>query len=221
MSSENKLIFGTVIATIIFIGLIFIFIFSTSDNKELNTETIHEFLIRDDTYLDGNPNASISLVVFEDFQCPACQIYNIDIIKIRQEFSNDIKFAFRHYPIINIHQNALIASLAAESAGAQSLFYKYADLLYEKQEEWSDLDSNDKIIDLFINYAKELGVKDLAKFKNDILNKTYENKINRDVEDGNSIGINATPTIFLNDKQIYNPTYDNIKKEILQILNNQ
>lgn len=164
----------------------------------------------------GTPDATVELIEYADFQCPACKLYHPWLQELKKEFDGKIKFAFRHFPLRNIHQNADPAAQAAEAAGLQGKFWEMHDQIFEHQSDWA---KNANAKQLFEGYASKLGL-DLQKFKSDLTSEAVLNKINADLAGGLAIGINHTPTFFLNGHEIENPmTYEEFRNAILQALN--
>jgi len=164
-------------------------------------------------FIRGNPSAKVTLIEYADFQCPACATMHATIKKLQADFRNDLKLVYRFFPLINIHQNSLISTQAVYAAGLQGKFWEMSDLVYENQDSWSD---NAQAKNIFVDYAKELGL-DLNKFNSDI-NSDSTNKFVTDAENSAlNLGINSTPTLFLNRKIIQDPTsysYEDFKKLI-------
>jgi protein-disulfide isomerase len=100
--------------------------------------------------------------------------------------------------LITIHQNAYQAALAAESAGKQGKFFQMVNKLFETQENWSET-KNPQIY--FEKTAQELKL-DINKFKADMKNQQLKNKIQENISSGQKLGINSTPTFFLNGQKL-------------------
>ena len=80
--------------------------------------------------VSGSPDAKVELIEYADFQCPACGLYYPWVKDLKKEFDGKIKFAFRHFPLRSIHQNADPASQAAEAAGLQGKFWEMHDQIF-------------------------------------------------------------------------------------------
>lgn len=146
----------------------------------------------------GAGNKGVILVEYGDFQCPACKSYYPIIKQIKEDYGDDIKFQFKHFPLVQIHPNAFIASRAAEAAGKQGKFFEMHDLLYENQDSWKDSSSPSTI---FEGFAQQLGLN-LDQYKTDVASEEIASIINADVKAGQALGANSTPTFVLNDKKI-------------------
>ena len=181
-------------------------IMGSSDTND-STPTVTSDITADD-WIRGNPAASVSLLEYGDFQCPACGSYYLVVKQLKSEFGENIKFVFRNFPLKQPHPNAMAASTAAEAAGAQGKFWEMHDLLFERQSDWSRKPTPKAT---FISYAEELGLNK-EQFENDMALDEIEKAINVDFEAGLKSGVNATPTFFLNGVKIENPTsYEDFK----------
>jgi len=145
----------------------------------------------------GNKNSKIELIEYSDFQCPACSYYYPYLKQIAEEFSGQIRFAFRHFPLSQ-HQNAELAARAAEAAGKQNKFWEMHDLLFENQSIWS---ASNEAGNVFATLATSLNL-DVDKFNTDINSQEIKDKVANELKDGLAIGINATPTFILNGQKL-------------------
>ena len=160
----------------------------------------------------GDANAPVTLVEYTDFQCPACGAYYPILDQLSKDLEGKMKFVVRHYPLIQIHKNALPSARAAEAAGRQGKFWEMYDVLFANQKEWSNADDPTKSI--FPAYATRVGI-DVEKFKQDMTDSSLDEKINQDRATGNELKISGTPSFFLNGKKLENPSsVDAFKKAI-------
>ncbi|MDQ3322274.1 MAG: DsbA family protein [Acidobacteriota bacterium] len=144
--------------------------------------------------VDGEPsqgaaNAPVTIVMFSDFQCPACAAAHPVLKRVVAEYGNKVRFVKRDFPLTQIHANAFRAALAANAAGAQGKFFEYVELLYNNQ---NSLDAAS-----LKEYASKIGL-DRKRFDADLEGEKYAAEIRKDIEDGKKYGISATPTIFVN-----------------------
>jgi len=171
MSTESKFFIGIGLVTLVII-----------EQKVLGS-SIRNF--------QGNANATVKIVEFADFQCPACGVAHPIVKNIIEKNQDKVYFVYRHYPLSS-HRNAKLAAQASEAAGVQEKFWQMYDMIFENQKEWSD-SSNAK--EIFETYAQKLGL-DVTKFKEDF-DKT-KSVIEQDYADGNQVGVDSTPTFFIN-----------------------
>lgn len=151
-------------------------------------------------HIKGNPDAKVTLVEYGDFQCPYCQQYEPTIKQVLDKYQNDIKFQFRNFPLINIHQNAFAAARAAEAAGLQNKYWEMHDALYD-QANWQTWTTANAPQAEFNTYAKELGL-DVEQFKKDFSSSTVNDAVNADQAEGNRLKITGTPSFFINGKKV-------------------
>lgn len=157
----------------------------------------------------GTPDASVLLIEYGDFQCPACGAYFPIVKKIISEYQDRIAFVYRHFPLPQ-HQWAAAAARASEAAGAQGKFWQMEELLYSRQQEWTaDPDADT----LFLKYANELGL-DAGQYKRDTASSEIQRKIDSDMQGGIKAGVSATPTFFLNGKKIQPRNYEEFKQAV-------
>lgn len=161
----------------------------------------------------GKGDATVTLVEYGDFECPACAQYFPLVTQIKEEFKNDIRFEFRHFPIVSSHPTATAAHRAAEAAGKQGKFWEMHDRLFERQFEWRSTSSvNPNAIKTFETYAQELGL-DVEQFKTDYAAGTTLSTISADTARGNQDGVSGTPAFYINGKKIEdNTTFDSIEE---------
>lgn len=159
----------------------------------------------------GNPNAKAVLVEYADFQCPACAAYQPFINQLMVDFKDKIYFVYRFFPLIQTHKNAMISAQAGYAANLQGKFWEMDNLLYSTQKSWENSSDAKK---LFIDYAKTLKL-DMKKFQADLESEQGKKIINEQYSQGLNIGVNSTPTFFLNGVKIENPrSYEDFKRLI-------
>lgn len=207
--NPNLPLFITVGFTILLL-MVGIAVLSNADSDPVNRTDQAELLIRENSQISGKNNEEIVLVEFSDFQCPACSYYYEEINKFEQEYGDRSKIVFRHFPLHNIHPLAQKAAEASEAAGSQNKFWKFHDILFENQIEWSSL-TEKEAIDKFVKYATKVGIEDTELFRDELTNGVYADKIKRDEEDAEKLNLPGTPSIFLNGEKVENPTFENLK----------
>ena len=157
----------------------------------------------DDDPVKGNPDATITIVEFSDYQCPFCKRFHETTLPLILENYVDtgkVKFVYRDYPIQSLNPNgAITAAVASECADEQGMFWQYHDKLFQTQKNWERLASADVVNELK-TFAEELGL-DANQF-NDCLNSgKYLDEVNNDLQDGTSYGITGTPGFFIGNEE--------------------
>jgi protein-disulfide isomerase len=151
-----------------------------------------------DTNKTASANGVVTLEEFGDYQCPPCGQLHPTLKKLKQEYGDHLNFIFRNLPLSKIHHNALAAAQSAEAARIQNHFWEMHDLLYENQSLWKD-DINPRSI--FIKFATDLGLN-TAQFTRDLDDKQIQMRIEADMDAAAKQGIDGTPTILINGRQL-------------------
>jgi protein-disulfide isomerase len=167
------------------------------------------------------PNALASKGVvtideYGDYQCPPCGALHLVLKILKGEYGGRIQIAFHHFPIIQRHNHALEASYAAAAAGLQGKFWEMHNVLYENQSVWSEIGDFRPIL---INFARQIGL-DVPRFTRDMDGLQVVTIVSEDTQRASALGVNATPTVFINGQLIPNEnlTVEGLRKEINQRL---
>lgn len=161
-------------------------------------------------HIKGNPEAAVTLVEYSDFQCPACAQFYPVINEIIEEFGGDLRFEYRHFPLVNIHPQAVPAARAAEAAGQQGKFWEMHDKLFENQSTWSRASNPGAH---FNQYAEEIGL-DMTLFKKHLGASVITDSINRSFDDARARGFNGTPSFLLNGEELNFSTFEEFRGQI-------
>lgn len=145
--------------------------------------------ISENDYVLGNPDAETTLLEYGDYECPYSRMGYRFSQMLLKNYSDDLKFVFRNFPLRKKHPNAQFAAEAALCAGAQNRFWEMHDLLFEHNRTLSE----SKILD----FAEDIGL-DLYRFKVDLTTNEYANRVTTDFRGGVRSGINDTPAFFVN-----------------------
>lgn len=210
-SSSNMkwLVIG--IASFLFLAF---FVFAIVSSKQ---KTVAPVKLSSLGWATGNLSSNITFTEFGDFQCPACGVFEPTFEQIANNYNSKIKIVFKEFPLKQTHPNGMAAAIAAEAAGKQGKFWEYHNLLYAKQAEWSGLSDP---TNQFVAYAVSLKL-DPEKLKADLSDKALSAKIDAEENEGINIGVNSTPSIFINGVLQQNRDYNALKKEIDRLLSSQ
>jgi formate-nitrite transporter family protein len=137
----------------------------------------------------GPADARVTLVEYGDFECPHCRELVPVIEAARKAFGDNLRFAFRHFPLRSSHPRSLPAAKAAEAAGEQGRFWEMHRRLYERQTELGDGDLR--------RHARELGL-DLPRFERELAARAHEVRIREDLRSAARSGATGTPSLFIN-----------------------
>lgn len=144
-------------------------------------------------HVRGPESAVVTLVEYSDLQCPACANFHPLVEALVQEYPNDLRFVYRHFPLVSIHPNAFPGAQAAEAASLQGKFFEMSDILFTRQDDWTKLSNP---YSKFEEYALELNL-DKQKFYTDYRSGEVNARIKADMNSGNAAGIRSTPTFFI------------------------
>jgi len=145
----------------------------------------------------GPAGAKVLLTEFSDFQCPSCRYARPIVEELLKQYDGKVRFVFRHYPL-NQHSRARDAALAAECAARQGKFWAMHDLLFDKQDEWTnapDLGAQ------FAGYAQTAGL-DAGSFAACISRPDTMSAVDRDVREGDAWQVTSTPTLFVGHRRL-------------------
>jgi protein-disulfide isomerase len=184
-------------AVIVVVILIFVGIF-VLNNKNAKTPVGSTSSSKPSEHIEGEGKDGVTLVEYGDYECPYCGEYFPIVKQVEAEYNTQIYFQFRNFPLVSIHQNAFAGARAAEAASLMGKFWQMHDLLYENQDQW--VDQSDPT-PYFNTYAQDLGLN-VNEFKQYYASDEVNAVINADMNVGNQLGIDATPTFFLDGKQI-------------------
>lgn len=148
----------------------------------------------------GNSEAALTITVYADFQCASCASEMQAIGRAWPRVRDDVQLVFRHFPL-DTHRHAFLAARYAEAAGRQDRFWEMQDLLFSNQSVWSGLEDARARFD---GYAEQLGL-DMDRLQADLDDPAIRDKIVSDQQSGVRAGVRATPTTFLNGRQVNSP----------------
>ncbi len=147
--------------------------------------------IKESDIIVGDKNAPVTLVEFSDFECPYCRVLHPTIGQALEEFDGKVRFVYKHLPL-SFHPQAENAALASECANEQDKFMEYADILFEKQEEWSGTEGTS----LFKRYATTARLN-TKEFNICLDSQRYKEKVSSDAQEAQEFGISGTPGMFV------------------------
>lgn len=153
--------------------------------------------VTDRDHQRGSARASVTLVEYGDYQCPFCGRAFHVLRDIEDRFQNDLRFAYRHFPLTEIHPLALIAAEAGEAASDQGRFWEMHDTLYQNQPSFDP--------EALVAYATELNL-DVEAFAADVTGLRHRERIRQDFLGGVRSGVNGTPSLFINGELFNGPT---------------
>ena len=139
----------------------------------------------------GAANPRVTLVEFSDFQCPYCTVAVGHLNTILKMYPNDVRLVFKQFPLDN-HKQARMAAWASLAAHAQGKFWPMHDQLYANARNITRANITE--------WAKQMGL-DLTRFNADLDSAAVKSQVDQDFAEGEMIGVDATPTVFVNGKK--------------------
>ncbi|MFZ6036430.1 MAG: DsbA family protein [Patescibacteria group bacterium] len=204
-----------IIAILLVIGVIYFYMLVRQNVDSINNSNqggTTTFATEDDPS-SGNPQAKIVIVEFADFECPFCfQAFPV-VRQLLDNYSQDIYFVYRDFPIDSSHPNARKAAEAGECAQAQGRFWEMHDKMF--------LNHDNLAVDALKEYANEIGL-DTELFNQCLDGGQFAAEVEQDFIDGLTAGVTGTPTFFINGRPFTGSiTYDQFAQIIdqLKVLN--
>jgi protein-disulfide isomerase len=207
MKQELKVLLGIGFTTLVLMfGAVWFF---TKTSTPASSEIVDQnLLIKEDSPSMGPSDAKVTIVEFLDPECESCRAMYPVVKDLMTEYDGKIRLVVRYMPL---HSNSVLAATVTEAAGEQGKYWEMQQKLFENQSQWGEKQTPQR--ELFIGYAKELGL-DLQKFEASLSDPKYATKIQRDKNDGETLGVRATPTFFINGQQIETLSVPAIKAKI-------
>ena len=143
----------------------------------------------------GSQMAPVTIVEFSDFECPYCGRAEPIVQQLLRDFEGRVRLIFKNFPL-SAHPNAMPAARAAVAAGNQDRFWEMHDLLYEHQQQLET--------EHLEHYAEQIGL-DMDRYHADIEASETQDRIEADREQGHHLGVEGTPTFFINGRRFHEP----------------
>jgi protein-disulfide isomerase len=140
-------------------------------------------------HIKGPASAPVTLLEYGDYECPHCGAAYPVVEALNEELRDTLRFAYRHFPLSEVHPHAQLAAESAEAAGAQGKFWAMHDALFMHQDA---LDGQSLIL-----YATAIGL-DRQAFIRELTAHTHAARVREDFMSGVRSGVNGTPTFFIN-----------------------
>ena len=157
----------------------------------LQSITTDRWKLIDKSPILGRPNTANLLIEFSDFQCPYCADVHFTLNEFIAQHKDSISLVYKHYPLAQIHSEAIPAATASWAAKQQNKFWEYHDYLFSHQDQLSE--------NLYKEAAKDLGL-DLTRFESDRKSQNATLAIQKDIALAESLGISGTPFFIMNNE---------------------
>jgi protein-disulfide isomerase len=162
-----------------------------------------KFIGIDDDPVLGDAKAKVLIIEFGDYQCPSCRMFWREVEpRLKKDYvdTGKARLVFKDFPIVQIHPDAMLAAIAADCAGDQNKYWQYHDKVFREQDKGEDSVVRFKADDLK-KWAKAIGL-DTASFNSCLDSGRYRDEVAKDKADGDAVGIQGTPTFFINGRVI-------------------
>jgi len=185
-------------AVIVIVVLVCVGIFALTGNKA-KTGSGSSSSGTPTSHLIGTSTTGVKMVEYGDYECPYCEEYYPVVKQVQAEYNNKISFQFRNFPLVSVHVNAFAGARAAEAAALQNKFWEMHDALYDSSN-WQVWSTASDPTPYFSQYAQQLGLN-VTQFKTDFASSQVNDSINADMAAGNALGIQGTPTFYIDGQQ--------------------
>lgn len=192
--------FGIILAIIIATTGIILFT-NKKDSDVITDENGNTITVEATNHTKGDGGKGVTIVEYGDFQCPACAAYYPIVEQVVEKYKADVTFQYRHFPLSQIHNHAVLAHRSAEAAANQGKFWEMYGLLYENVSTWTNITDAEPI---FQSYAQSLGLN-MDTYNADVKSAQTNAVVNKDIEAGKALGVTGTPSFFIDGKRIENP----------------
>lgn len=200
-TTSGKLLIAVAVILLALLGY-----YATTNKPATTGGTRTPEAVVENDHIRGAKNPKATLVEYGDLQCPACKAYEPLVAKMLATYPNDLRVVFRHFPLTQIHQNALLAAKYSEAAAIQGKFWEMHDMMYDKQSDWGETLNAEAT---FKQFGAALGL-DVTKLEADSKSQAVEDKILAQYKEGVLLQINHTPTFFLDGVEVDNQNFEQV-----------
>lgn len=195
MRIQSKLAVLAVVIFVAVLGALLLTADRDTSSRTVDGASAADLTVHEDSRILGKKGSSdVVLVEFLDFECEACGAAYPVIEDLREKYDGRVTFVARYFPLPG-HFNAERAARAVESAARQGKLDQMYQLMYETQTSWGE--KQEPADDTFRNFAVQLKL-DMDRYDVDYASPEVAARVQRDVDDGLALGVQGTPTFFLN-----------------------
>lgn len=171
-----------------------------------------ELAVVEGDHVKGNPDASVTIIEYSDFECPFCSRFHPTLNQVLNDYPNDVRLVYRHFPLDSIHAEARPSAEASECANEQGKFWEFADGLFENQSKLGKV--------FYSELAQNIGLN-VGQFEECVLSRKYKDRVEADFQEGIKLGVTGTPGSFINGELISGAVpYNSLKEAVEQVLTN-
>lgn len=210
-SKSSKFAIGFTIAVLVVtVGVIATVILTARIPAPPDRALLSSALREDSHVLDDAGEGALTVVEFLDFECEACGAFYPVVEGLREEFDGQITFAIRYFPLPG-HFNSKNAAVAVEAAAQQGQLEAMYQRMFATQTEWGEQQVS--YAPRFREFAAELGL-DLEQYDRDVADPATLERVESDFADGRAMGVQSTPTFFINDQIVELTSFDDLRAAI-------
>ena len=204
-----------IVSVAAFAGLFFVATKFMSTKKEDSYQRVaREKLVKDYSPKIGPANAKVTIVEFLDPECESCAAFYPKVKGLLDNYKDQVQFVVRY---MLFHGNSKLAAQANEAAGKQGKYWEMQGQLFYKAQEWTHQQQPQTAV--FEKFAADIGL-DVEKFREDMKDPVALANILNDFQEGPSLGVTGTPTLFVNGRILTELSYDGLKALIEEELKN-
>lgn len=210
MTLPNKIALGFLLLSVLaLVG--FVVVSNTNDEAEQEELAATAQVVRENSHRLSTPEEEKAVLVeFLDFECEACGAFYPLVEDLRAEYGDQVSFVSRYFPLPG-HPNSMTAAVAVEAAAQQGEFEAMYQRMFETQTEWSH--NQESQADTFRSYAEDLGL-DMEAYDQAVADPATEERVLLDKNDGEGLGVQGTPTFFLDGELIQPATEEEFRQLI-------
>lgn len=201
------------IAVVLIVGaLIFVLVNQNSKEPPAATDGSPSApVVRESSHvLDDAGEDAVTVVEFLDFECEACGAFYPVVEDLREKYDGEITYVIRYFPLPG-HLNSRNAALAAEAAAQQGRLDDMYRELFETQAEWGE--AQESRADVFRGFAEQLGL-DMPAYDKAVADPATTARIDVDFNDGQALGVNSTPTFYVDGEKLQLERFDDLENAI-------
>lgn len=217
---KETLLLGIIGVLVVIVAVIGASYYQGSNQPGPKQATEMSSLVRPDSPSIGPADAPVTIVEFYDPECESCAQFHDSIKTILNEYKGKTRLVARIMPL---HPNSLLAATFIELAGEKGKYWEAQEFVFRKQPEWGTIHGSPATEQpdapaLFEKYAVDFGI-DVEEFKKAVNENKYAERLQRDMEDGRSLGVSKTPTIFVNGQMLTRLSEPDLRYLVAQQLN--
>ncbi len=216
---KEAILLGVIALLVVVIAIIGANYYRGSIETAPRPTMVKSSLVRPDSPTLGPADAPVTIVEFYDPECESCRAFHQSIKNVMKQYDGKVRLAARIMPL---HPNSILAGTFIEMAGEKGKYWEAQEFVFQKQPEWGTIHGPATTVQpdapaLFDKYAVEFGL-DPEKFKAAVRENRYRARFEQDYKDGQSLGVQKTPTIFVNGKLLTRLSEPDLKYMVEQEL---